>query len=99
MRARTFRNILLFFCIVLLLTIGTLTYLVFHIYSIGLTVSTNDTSIVFPNFPDSEAQSYTRNGLPIVLSVFLLISMLAFGGLLYYFYRQRYWNGMQKEFV
>ena len=99
MRARTFRNILLLFCVVLLLTTGILTYLVLHIYSIGSTVSANDSSIVFPNFPDSGPQSSVQNGLPILLSAFLLISMLAFGGLLYYFYRQRYWNGMQKEFV
>jgi two-component system phosphate regulon sensor histidine kinase PhoR len=38
-------------------------------------------------------------GAPILLASVLLLSLLSFGFILYYFYRQRYWNGTQKDFL
>jgi two-component system phosphate regulon sensor histidine kinase PhoR len=99
MRARTFRNVLLLFSVLLLFTCGVLAVLVYRIRKLESALSATNDTIVFQNFPETGRASVGQMLLPIVLSTGLLVFMSVFGALLYYFYRQRYWNGLQKEFV
>jgi len=82
-----------------LLTASIIAYLIYRIHYLTWNSSPNEQQFVFQNFPESANGFSAEMGLPIFLSVVVLISLVSFGVILYYFYRQRYWNGMQKEFV
>jgi len=94
MRSRTFRNILLLFTFILILTVASVVYFLYRIRESALNNSPTDQSRVFQNFPDSKNMDDAQMGLPIFLAAAIFISFISFGITLYYFYRQRYWNGV-----
>ena len=99
MRSRTFRNILLLFSCIYLITVGIVAYFLNRIHESVTRISPHDTHYVFRNFPETNRPYSSVMGVPILLASVLLLSLLSFGFILYYFYRQRYWNGVQKDFL
>src|SRR5580765_3490207 len=99
MRSRTFRNILVLFSCIYLITVGIVAYFLIRIQESATEISPADTHLVFQNFPETNRAHSSAMGVPILLASVLLLSLLSFGFILYYFYRQRYWNRIQKDFL
>jgi two-component system phosphate regulon sensor histidine kinase PhoR len=99
MRSRTFRNILIVFSLIIILALAILWYLLNRIYQAELFQYSQYGNDVFRNFPERNVLRVPGIRLAFSLALLLFISLLIFGVVLYHLYRERYWNGIQKDFV